>query len=56
MKIRTLEGLFRSQKGFNGTFVMISLNRFFDSEIDFLMQFTSKSLGRATQKIEKMRF
>ena len=36
VKTSLLEGLFRSQKGFNDTFAMISLNPFFDSNIDSL--------------------
>ena len=33
MKINIFGRLFRSQKGFNDTFAMISLNRFFDSKL-----------------------
>ena len=53
MKTRNLESLFRSQKGFNDTLAITSLNRFFDSKIDFLKHFTRKSLGRAPSKSKK---
>ena len=51
-----MEGLFRSQKGFNDTFAMISLNRFFDSKIASLKYFTRKSLRRTPQKSKKCDF
>ena len=56
VKTSLLEGLFRSQKGFNDTFAMISLNRFFDSKIDSLKYFTRKSLRRTTKKLGKCDF
>ena len=56
MKRRNLEGLFRSQKGFNDTFGMTSLNRFFDSKNDFLKDFTRKSLERVPPKSKKYDF
>ena len=56
MKRGNLEGLFRSQKGFNDTFAMTSLNRFFDSNNDFLKDFTRKSFGRVPQKSKKYDF
>ena len=56
MKKRNLEGWFRSQKGFNDTFAMTSLNRFFDSKNDFLKDFTRKSLEQVPQKSKKYDF
>ena len=56
MKRRNLEALFRSQKGFNDTFAMTSLNRFFDSKNDFLKHFTRKSLEQVPQKSKKYDF
>ena len=56
MKRRNVEGLFRSQKGFNDTLAMTSLNRFFDSKNDFLKDFTRESLGQVPQKSRKYDF
>ena len=56
MKTRNLESLFRSQKGFNDTFAMPSLDQFSNSKNDFLKNLHVNPLDGRPQNRKKYDF